>query len=568
MTDRGPGRDGKPIIDLYARLSKAADGSTINVDEQEEIGKADIERRGGVVGRVFKRDNSKSAWNPKVVRPDWLELMERLESGDSAGVWVLDLTRFTRKPKEGEWLIEVAQEGVLVWSQSLEFNLLTADGRAAFRDAMTKAAYESDKISERTKRGKRRKARNGKWVFGARGYAMPRWAPPPPDWEPGDPRAMVSESLIEAEKEIIRECYRRVLAGETNVNALAGELNERNVRTVAGGRWGRTTLREELIRPGHAGLIVFDGVIHGRRKNFDPTVTEEEWERMCALLAARAPGRPPGRVYVLSGLMRCADCGQRMLALPRSGRAGKLTYRCRPKPGKHGDGCGGNGIDGAVAFAAVSAAVKERLSDPRRASAIAERMATVGAERAALRTELEYLETEADSIAEKTKKWGSRRVDKALTPVLARIEEIHAELENLTDDQELDVPSDIAAQEWDRAVEAGDIDALRTMIRHALPNLKVRRAQRWNDHSVARFDWDGTGTEAALSLSSRDTVLAAVPVSPLTATVGEIAGKVEFVRSTADRQLARLVADGLVVRLEGRSAANRRIFLYSRPPQD
>jgi hypothetical protein len=57
-----------------------------------------IERRGARVGESFK-DNSLSAWNPRVVREDWNRMMARLESGESDGVWVYDVSRFTRKPR-------------------------------------------------------------------------------------------------------------------------------------------------------------------------------------------------------------------------------------------------------------------------------------------------------------------------------------------------------------------------------------------------------------------------------------------------------------------------------------
>ena len=70
------------VIDVYARLSFAADGETIQVDDQVEMGREDVDRRGGVVGEVFK-DNSLSAWKPRVVRPQWNTMMGRLESGAS-----------------------------------------------------------------------------------------------------------------------------------------------------------------------------------------------------------------------------------------------------------------------------------------------------------------------------------------------------------------------------------------------------------------------------------------------------------------------------------------------------
>ena len=81
------------------------------------------------------------------------------------------MTRFSRKPIEGERLIEAAARGARVWSYPGEYDLTTADGRAAFRDAVNKAAAESDKPSERAKWGKHRRA-EGARPWRGRGYAI------------------------------------------------------------------------------------------------------------------------------------------------------------------------------------------------------------------------------------------------------------------------------------------------------------------------------------------------------------------------------------------------------------
>src|SRR4051812_10596986 len=94
---------GPLVIDVYARISHSADGSTRSVDGQVEDCSFEVTDRGAVVGEVF-RDNSRSAWNPKVVRPEWEALMLRLESGACDGVMLYDATRFSRKIREGERL--------------------------------------------------------------------------------------------------------------------------------------------------------------------------------------------------------------------------------------------------------------------------------------------------------------------------------------------------------------------------------------------------------------------------------------------------------------------------------
>lgn len=123
---------------------------------QAEACRAVLDDRGLPVGEVFTRDDGRSAWDPAVRRADWDRLMARLESGDAGGVIVFDLERFARQPKDGERLIAAAQRGLIVLDSDQEF-----DGKKSFRDAMNAAAYYSDRLSDRVRRGKARKARNG-----------------------------------------------------------------------------------------------------------------------------------------------------------------------------------------------------------------------------------------------------------------------------------------------------------------------------------------------------------------------------------------------------------------------
>ena len=51
-----------PTLDVYARLSKAVNGETIQVDVQVDLCTEKILARGARVGEIFK-DNSLSAWH-------------------------------------------------------------------------------------------------------------------------------------------------------------------------------------------------------------------------------------------------------------------------------------------------------------------------------------------------------------------------------------------------------------------------------------------------------------------------------------------------------------------------
>jgi site-specific DNA recombinase len=98
------------VLDVYARLSRAYNGETIQVDDQVEVCLEELADRGARVGEVFK-DNPLSAWKPNVIRKQWEALMRRLESGLCDGAIVYDLTRFSRKIIEGERLVELGRQG-------------------------------------------------------------------------------------------------------------------------------------------------------------------------------------------------------------------------------------------------------------------------------------------------------------------------------------------------------------------------------------------------------------------------------------------------------------------------
>jgi len=98
--------------------------------------------------------------------------MDRLERGVSGGMIVFDLERFTRQPKDGERMIELAAAGLLVLDSESEYDLRTPNGKKAFRDAINAAAYYSDRLSTGAVRGKKLKAMAGEPNGGHRPFGF------------------------------------------------------------------------------------------------------------------------------------------------------------------------------------------------------------------------------------------------------------------------------------------------------------------------------------------------------------------------------------------------------------
>src|ERR687894_1241494 len=222
-------------LDIYARVSRLGDDRQRSTEGQVEDCQARIVERGARVGEVHI-DSGRSAWNPRVRRPDWERLMSRLEAGATGGVVVFDMARFSRRPIEGERLILVAERGILVLDSEGEYDLTTASGRKAFRDQLNAAAYESDRLSTRVKRGKRVKATRGE----------PNHSRRPFGFEHDGMTVRVPESVV------LREMVARVLGGES-IDHIVCDLNQRGLTTSTGVQWSRTTFKQVVLRARNAG---------------------------------------------------------------------------------------------------------------------------------------------------------------------------------------------------------------------------------------------------------------------------------------------------------------------------
>jgi site-specific DNA recombinase len=343
-------------VDIYARLSRKGDKEQRSTSGQVGACRAVLAERGLAAGEVFV-DDGKSAWNPRVERKDWDRLMARLESGASAGVIVFDLERFSRQPAEGERLIAAAERGMMVLDSDAEFDLTSASGKKSFRDAMAAAAYYSDRLSDRVKRGKRAKAMLGQ--VDAAG-----WQDRPFGWEPD------GITQRPAEVAILREAAARFLAGESQ-DKIVDDFNARGITTSQGKPWRRTGLREVLQRERNRGNLEHRGAIVAQLPG-EPVIESGTFDRIAAKYAARRPGRPFTRTYLCSGAAVCAACRHPLATRPVPRRRpygdGQVArqYWCK----KYTGGCGTVHVDQRDLDAAARELAIAILSDPRHAAQV------------------------------------------------------------------------------------------------------------------------------------------------------------------------------------------------------
>jgi DNA invertase Pin-like site-specific DNA recombinase len=307
----------------YARLSKKADGGLEKVEDQVDDSLAYAARTDYIrvdPALVFK-DPFLSAWKKRAKRPEWDRMMALAEAGQLAGIVIPAVDRFTRRPKDMEALIELAEEHGLVIEgpRSGRLDLTTATGRQQARWMAMQAAAESDNTSERIKATLRRKMREGKPMGSGRAYGF----------EKGGLDQRPEEAVV------IREVARRMLSGESAAS-IVRDLGARGIRSSKGQPFTPRELTRMMVRLRNGGHVEHKGRIVGTIPG-EPILDPVTYEDLQALVASRRRGRPPTGRFMLTGLAICDRCQRGMNGVTVDGRR---RYVCVQAVLQNRHGCG------------------------------------------------------------------------------------------------------------------------------------------------------------------------------------------------------------------------------------
>lgn len=442
-------------IDIYARVSRASDKRDRSTAGQVTECKALVLDKGYTIGEVHI-DSSKSAWNRKVFRPGWEALMMRLEAGAVDGVIIFELSRFTRRSREGLRLVDVAESGLLVMDTENDYDLTKGRDRKTFRDAISAAEFESDMISMRSKRGKRAKVRdNGEFNVAQRPFGFEHDSVTPREDEAAE----------------LRAAAKKLLKG-VSASAICADLNERGVATTFGNIWKPPSLRRVLLRPSNVGDVSYRGeVLHPGR--YPGILDRDVYDQIVADYAGRHRGRPVSNIA--TGFVLCAKCKRTLNA--------KTMYVAHRNP----DGSavkvyicvkGLGGCDQIIDWYDLNSYVKATalaiLCDPARAQEIEQQAAAasgVHAELSVVTAKIAELEDIANTVAAR---WGSGQISQArhdatVKPLDEQLVKLHARKATLI----ASVPARAAAEKvesratWERRWKGTDVTGQREIVRTA-----------------------------------------------------------------------------------------------------
>jgi site-specific DNA recombinase len=165
---------------------------------------------------------------------------------------------------------------------------------------------EGTPVSERVRAAMRRKA--------VRGEVLGR---PPYGYQVGARRRL---DIVPEEAVVVRYIYRLYLQEGMGIRRIAGQLNAEGIPTRRHGNWSMVTVRDILRNRAYLGTYTRFGV--KVPASHQPLVTVDDFNRVQDRLQSRATPERQRTVqpFLLSGLVHCARCGNRLIGVSRRQR--------------------------------------------------------------------------------------------------------------------------------------------------------------------------------------------------------------------------------------------------------
>ena len=342
------------IAAIYARVSGLQQRESNTIASQTEALTEFARDRGyNVAGdRVFEDDGYSGA---QLERPGLERVRDLAAEGRIEAVLVYEPDRLSRKYAYQVLLMEeLARNGVetvFVKAPAME----TPEERLLLQFQGMIAEYERAQILERSRRGKRHRARRGEVsvLSGAPyGYRYHKKTPDSEAWY----------EVTEPQAAVVRDVYRLYTVEHLSIGAITRKLNERGVPTRKGvGRWERSTVWAMLRNPAYKGTACYGKTTLAPRQRITRPVRlrggfasrdsasherpREEWieipvpaivsEETFALAAERLhmnkvhAARRTRTPSLLQGLVCCRRCSYAMYRTSTRTSARKIYYyRC------------------------------------------------------------------------------------------------------------------------------------------------------------------------------------------------------------------------------------------------
>ena len=299
-----------PRVALYARVS---------TEEQAEYGfsiKAQIDRLElacKMVGGTPLPPYIDDGYSGKDLdRPHIKRLIKDARDGKFDLIIVYKLDRLSRRLSD---LLALRDEleayGIGLTSATEPFDTTNPVGKLLFNMLGSFAQFERELISERTRMGLRRRAKEGKWNTSPPfGYRI---------------KADGTLEIRPEEKPFVLRMFKLFLDHNLGAKLIARKMRQEDHTSRKAGKWARTTVYKMLVNPVYAGLYSLDGGLTAAPH--EGIISRADYDKILARLEERSPasGRTNVSHNVLTGLIKCGLCGS---AMTTGKGKGNYYYAC------------------------------------------------------------------------------------------------------------------------------------------------------------------------------------------------------------------------------------------------
>jgi len=308
-----------PRVVAYLRISKDVAATELGVERQRKAVERLATSRGWTDVRYIK-DNDLSAFDSKVVRPGYEELLHLVATGQVDVVAAYSLERITRSiVSSAPFLTAAKDNGVMIsLVNGGDIDCSSPAGMFFATVLAGQAAMESQMISLRTRAKHAEVAAAGRPNGGRRCFGYT-----------GDGMEVVPE-----EAEAIRVGADDLIAGRVGTGGLAARWNAAGLVATTGKPWDRTSVRKLLQRPRLVGVRVHRGQRYPAA--WPPILDDDTFAAMQAELAdpeRLKHRRGSRRILQGSGVYVCGRCGGPMKAYMK--HEARRADGTRPDPRRH-----------------------------------------------------------------------------------------------------------------------------------------------------------------------------------------------------------------------------------------
>ena len=294
------------------------------VRSQTEKNRLAVENLGGRVGRTYKAlDESGSTI---FTSAEWLEALDRVKRGESAGVAVEYIDRMGRNTPEGlAYVATMTVHGGQVIVDGRPVDFTDPYEKAMFAQAMVQAELAVDIAKQRARRTMNDVKRRGIANRVSYGYARNE----SPDGGRIDPKRDRKAFAVDPGQAPHVKLIFEMRAAGARWPAIIAELHERGVASPSGQPyWTTGTLAVMVKSRVYRGEVKMGG--HVTKGAHKPIVSEQLWKAAQSKATRVRTGKhKPG---VAHGLLTCSGCGGPLSV--QHGGQGFTFYGCRRQSGQ------------------------------------------------------------------------------------------------------------------------------------------------------------------------------------------------------------------------------------------